>query len=162
MLDLEPIPGEQGAQEPTAGPLARLRAQRRNLEQQATEEFEHPGYTGLVVTYRRLPATDATGILHGPGDETVLKRNAQFLVTACDRIVYRENGQDLLTFSGYTRELAEALEIDTDPESDLSEAQQIVFGTFGGHEQPLLLHGYAVHSWMLTLRKADDKTLLGG
>lgn len=161
MLEIEPLPGEQGAEEPSAGPLARLRAKRQRLETQGTEEFEHPCIDGLHVLYRRLAAEESARILHGPGEQSPLQRNAQFLVTACETIVYREDGQDLLTFSGYTRELAEALAIETDPHGEMGEAQQIVLGTFGGFEQMLLTHGYAVHAWMFTVRKTDDEALSG-
>lgn len=158
-LGIEAVtPPQEAAPE---GPLARLRQQRRALVAQGTEEFEHPGYSGLFVTYKRLAAEDTSRILFGDGDDGPLERNAQLLIEACDGLAFRDPAGDL-EFTGYDQELADALEIETDPHADMGQVRQIVLGTFGGHEQPMLQHAVAVYTWMLTLRKTDEETLLGG
>lgn len=142
------------------GPLAALRRQREALVQQGTRDFAHPGYTGLIVTYRRLPSEDTQRILY-EGDDNPVERNLQLLIEAAERVVFRSGDEELELGPGYTVELADAMAIDTDPHAAMGVVRQIVLGTFGGHEQPMLQHALEVYAWMLTLRRAEDERLVG-
>lgn len=160
-LGIVAIEDETGEQEAALdGPLAELRRQRQALVEQGTKEFAHPGYSGLVITYRRLPSEDTQRILYD-GEENPVERNAQLLIEAAERIVFRTGGEEIPIAGGYDRELADKMEIETDPSAEMGEARQIVLGTFGGHEQPMLQHALEVYTWILTLRRAEDQRLVG-
>lgn len=139
------------------GPIASLAAQRRALESQDTEAIEHPGYHGLRVIYRRLLVEESNEILYGGDPEqSSVKRNLQLLVSAAVGMESLQDGQWVRFANGYDRRFAAALEADGDT------AREWCLASFGNHEQPMLNHSARVFAWMQTLRRADEKKMLGG
>lgn len=164
-LEHKPSPSPAGETAAT-GALDELRAVYDAIESgdDQTEVFDVAG-THVAVRYRRLGYDESLKTLGGEG--SFAERNAQFLIDACDEILYRdpETG-DLgpvvpgarVTFDWRpdSTPLHEAL---GRTETDI---RRSVLRLFKGAERVMLLHAQEVDAWMDTLRTADAEAFTGG
>lgn len=147
--------------------IERLRRRREQLAQRTTEVFDVPGYGGeLVCRYRRLTYDELRKVLF-EGDATVVARNAQFLIAACEELLFRDDDGTLrpvreagrvtyaqpLDITG--QRLAEVLGFEEDLVADE------VLTAFGGNELAMNEHAGEVHQWMVSANESDDETLVG-
>lgn len=156
-------PGEN--QPATGGPLAELQAIYDAIDtgRNQTATFDVPG-TNIVVRYRRLSSEDSAAALTSEGEQW--ERNAQFLIAACDEILYRNPQGDLepvqpgvtATFDfrpGESEALHKILGRDMT-------ARESVLHIFQGAERVLLLHAEAVDAWMDRLQGETEDEFSGG
>jgi hypothetical protein len=156
--EAEPVPREH---EPApGGPIERLKAERRALQLQRTEEFKFPGYKGFYGRYRRLGVDEARSILNEQGASSV-ERHAQLLIAACDELFVRDEDGDTHVASGFDDELADHVEIEVDRRAKMGEARQVVLGVFDGNEHWLMQYALVVWAWMVTIRDEEDERALG-
>lgn len=160
-----------------AGVRARLRAARERLAQGSTRLFVLPGYDTdnpelaggqLVARYRRLTFEDLQKAFQGIREGSdVVAANAQFLVDACEEILYRDpDGQlhELVEGAATTytinlqthQSLATVLGVEHEPT-----ARDQLVAAFGGNELAVNEHSGLVHAWMTSANHADAETALG-
>jgi hypothetical protein len=159
-------PHEGAATDPTAPPAgslaARLRAHRRALEDGRTETFALPEYAGeLAIRYRRLGHEETQQVLFDPDIPTVLERNAQFLIDACEEVHGLEDGQPVTLGPGgravrFDRDLAAVLGFDA------GTARDVVLQLFDGDENAVIEHSDEVYTWMKRRHEAAEKALVEG
>lgn len=151
---------------------SRLRRRREQLTNGSTKLFVLPFYDTdneelggqLLARYRRLSLEESLKILNGDGD--IIDRNAQFLIDACDEIVFRdadgyhplvpghkttytinlETGQSLATILGVEH---------------LDSAREQMVAAFGESEFALSDHSGEVHRWMVSQNASDGEQALG-
>lgn len=156
---------------PTAAPAApgaldELRAIYTAIDtgEDQTEVFDVDG-TNVAIRYRRLGVDRSREIFAGG---TEAEAAPQFLIDACDEILYRdpETGDlapilpgERVTFDfrpGESIPLHQALGIE---ETDI---RRSVLRLFKGAERVMVLHARQVDAWMDTLRSSARETFQGG
>ena len=172
-LPIEPKTPVEAAAAAGEDPIAELRAIYDSVLAQQTEDFPIHGYDGrLIVRYRILAADRAREILNAPG-ETTEQRHAQFLLEACDEILYRYNDGEVRRFPQgkvtYRLELGADGTEPSDATLDqvmgwppATDARQIVLDMFGGKWGELNRHAVAVDRWMTTLFDRAEQAAAGG
>lgn len=176
-LNLEPKGGGAAARAIESGDFrARLRARREALAKDSTRVFVLPGYDvdnpemggwQLVARYRRLTIDERAEIFTAERiNKDVVAANTQFLVEACDEILYRdEHGLHPLveghkttyaldTASGQS--LGTILGLD-----DLPSVRDQIVAAFGENELAVGDHSGEVDRWMVSANDADGDQALG-
>lgn len=152
---------------PAGGALAELRAVYDAIDtgRNQTEVFDIPG-TNVAVRYRRLSQEDTLAAVTSDGSEW--ERNAQFLIAACDEILYRNPEGDLepvtpgvkVTFDfrpGESEPLHKILGRD-----EITDLRESVLRLFQGAERVLILHAGQVDRWMDRLHAQTREEFSGG
>lgn len=178
-LDLHPKTPSGGAAEADEAqrdPRVRLRARQAKLKKGSSRLFVLPGYDAdnpemdgvqLVARYNRLTDAEIREVL-APGqvEEDLTAANAQFLIEACDEILYRDKHGLHQPVEGHKTKFELNLEsgesfgtlvgVDDQP----SIRAQMVEG-FGGNDLLLNSHSGDVHRWMVDANAADNEQALG-
>lgn len=163
-LPLEHKPRPQAA---PSGPLAELRAVYDAIDddEAQTRVFDVEG-CHAAVRYRRMRIADRLRTQGGDGE--LWENNAQFLIEACDEILYRDPDTNELgpilpgervTFAlrpGESIPLHQALGAD---ETDI---RRSVLRLFQGADQPLLRHAEMVDEWMGSIEERARERFSGG
>jgi hypothetical protein len=165
-LEHKPANGTVVAQ--SGGALDELRAVYEAVDtgEDQTEVFPVPS-TNIAVRYRRLGIEKTRQILNIDGLEW--QRHAQFLIDACDEILYR---------NPETGELGPVLEgvrvtFDFRPEDGTTPLHQVlghestdiresVLRLFKGADRVLVLHARDVDAWMDSLHAKQSEAFSGG
>lgn len=151
---------------------ARLRKRREHLAKGSTKLFVLPFYDEsnealggqLLARYRRLSFDEITAVFNG--GEDIVAMNAQFLINACDELLFHdESGYHPLvpghkttyTINLETEEsLATILGVE-----HLPSAKDQLIAAFGESEFALNDHSGEVHRWMISANASDGEQALG-
>lgn len=160
--DAPPVLAGGAAAEPEGG-LAAIRRAREHLTATRTEDFDIPGYGGLLVCrYQRLSFDEYNEALFG-AEGSIVERNAQFLIAACEQFLARDDDGQLrpIVAGAITRygDLEPVLDIEAE-----STRRIVIDGVFGGNELALNDHSDDVNRWMRTVHDAPGSATaaLGG
>ena len=169
MLRVEPKDDEpdHGPETPQAGgALAELLAVYDAIDtgRNQTETFDIPG-TNVAVRYHRLSQEDTLKAVTSEGSEW--ERNAQFLIDACQEILYRNPAGDLepvkpgvkTTFAWTPESTPLHTVLGRD---DITDIRQSVLRLFQGAERVLILHAGQVDAWMDRLHAETEEKFSGG
>lgn len=162
-LDLEQIPAAPGGvvhqlteEQETSPLLERLRGRYEKVKQDKTEDFDVPGFGGLLVArYRKLDGDDMKTIVADPDIDGLLAYNVAVLVEATVEVFGRENGE-LRPLNpdhpvGYDAELAAILGIE-----GAESSREVLIRVFDGHDLTILDHGDTVNRWMVHGKDEPD------
>lgn len=153
---------------PTGGALDELRAVYEAIDtgDDQTEVFPVPS-TNIEIRYRRLTIEKTREVLSLNGTEA--ERHAQFLIDACDEILYRNPD------TGELAPIVEGVKVTFDyrPEDgttplhqvlghEVTDVRESVLRLFKGADRVMVLHARDVDAWMDTLHAESSEAFAGG
>lgn len=170
MLPIEPKdPGGAATAAEDAGEdiVARIRRRHQQMAAASTRLFDLPGYNGEVVArYKRLTYEQLRKVLFQT-DADVVGKNAQFLIDACDEILFREDDG---TLTPVVAGCKTTFEFNLESRHSFATVLGIehidtlhgqVVEAFAGNELALNDHAGQVHAWMVAANALDEETVAG-